>query len=130
METGGGVVMNLKHYKHFAKYHRAIYNNEMIFRYSKEPIRAYNPAYNVIPITKYSPLMEIFNPLVLRLQAGGIIEQLAKFYYLDFHEVDRKQELQPITLEHMYIGTFGYIAGLFIALVAFCCEKYAGRESA
>ena len=95
----------------------------MKFRLAKEPLRFFEPDLNEVPITKYSPLFEVFNPLVLGLQAGGIIEQMAKFYYLDFHEVDDQRELEPIELEHMLTGTYGYIIGLVLATLAFIAEK-------
>ena len=73
-------------------------------------------------MTKYSPILDIFVPLIMRLQAGGIIEQLAKFYYLDFNDVDDLSEPEPIEIEHMLTGTYGYIIGLGLAIIAFILE--------
>ncbi len=126
IETKGAIVASDKHYKAWARGHRKRFNNEMKFKLGKTPIRVYNPSFNVVPITKYSPLFDIFYPMVLRLQAGNIIEQLARFYYLDYFEEEEERELGPLQVSHLLTGTYACIIGLALAILAFIVEKVQG----
>ena len=116
--------MNIKHFKAQEKHTRKRFDNEMKFRLGKTPFRMYDPAYNTVPMTKYSPLFDIFNLMVLRLQAGGIIEQVAKLnYYLDFVEVKDEEELKKIGMDHILTGTYALIIGLIMSTLVFIFEK-------
>ncbi len=112
-----------KHFKVYSKVMRSHWNGEQKFRLSKIPNPVYNIPLIVLPITKYSPLFDIFNPMVLRLTAGGIVEQLAKFYYLDFIKEKDEAGLQKISFGHMLTGTYGYIIGLVLSALVFIIEK-------
>ncbi len=127
IDTKHVMTTTIKNFKRYTKYILKRWNNEQIFRLSKESVRTYDPAYNCIIMTKYSPLFNIFNPIMLRLQAGGIIEQNAKFYFLDYNDVEPERDLQPIMMEHILTGTYGYIIGLALALVTFIIEKFIGK---
>ncbi len=99
----------------------------MKFRFGKDPIAIYNTM-TVIPIRKWSPLYEIFFPLLLRLQGGGVVELLAKFYYLDYIEDKVESKLEPINISHMATGVFGCIIGLVLAALAFSVEMSSKRK--
>ncbi len=128
LNTKGAMVTTVKNFKLYAKHIRKRWNNEMIFRLSKESAKVYDPAYNCIIMTKYSPLFNIFNMIMLRLQAGGIIEQNAKFYYLDYNFVEAEKVLKPIEMEHILTGTYGFIIGLALASLAFLVEILQKRK--
>ena len=115
-----------KGFKARAKSIRKRWNGEMKFRLGKIPIPIY-ATYHVFPITKYSPLFEVLYRPVLRMQSGGIVDQIAKSYYLTYIEEKVVGELEPIKLGHMLTGTYGFIVGLFMALVTFAIEKQAKR---
>ncbi len=128
METESVVISSIHDFKqNRARAYRRGWTEELMFRLSKHSVRVYDPAFTTIPMTKYSPLFDIFNPLILRLQAGGIIEQNAKFYYLDYNQVKDKTELRPIELEHMLTGMFGIGIGLAMATAAFSIEMMSSR---
>ena len=119
--------MSAKQYKARDKHIRARWNNERKFRLGKVRLPAYNQ-HILIPITKFSPLFDVFYPMILRLQAGDIIEQLARSYYLGYFEEDEERELEPIVIEHIMPGTFGCFIGLGLAFFAFLFEKYPSKR--
>ncbi len=123
LDTKGVVISTEKQFRGAARDHRKRWGNEMKFRLGKSRITRYDPSFIVIPITKYSPLFDIFNPMILRMQETGIIEQLAKFYYLDYFEDKEERELEPIQLGHMMTGVYALIIGLVLAAVSFSLEK-------
>ncbi len=94
----------------------------MPFRLSKVVMPVYFP-YIVTPVPKFSVLFEPLNLIVQRLWAGHIVDQLAKFYYLDYIEVKEEKEAEPITIGHISTGTYGCIIGLFLAILTFIVER-------
>ena len=123
IKTKGVTITSNKHFKAWSIKHRKRFNNENKFKIGKTPIRVYEPSFNVVPIIKYSPLFDVFYPMVLRLQAGDIIEQLARFYYLDYFEEEEERELRPLQVSHLLTGTYACIIGLFLAILAFIVEN-------
>ncbi len=120
--------MSSKLHKARDKQTRARWNNERKFRLGKSRIPTYNQ-HILIAIQKHSVLFDTFYPIILRLQAGDIIEQLAKFYYLNYAEEVEESELQPIVIDHIMPGTFGCFIGLSLAFLAFLAEKYSIEEN-
>ena len=128
IETNGVMPLSVKHFKAYDKATRNHWNGQQKFRLSKSPNPVYNP-HLILPITKYSPLFDIFNPMVLQLIAGGIIEQLCKFYYLNYIEEKEEGKLQQISVGHLLTGTYGCILGLFLAVLAFLVEHFSIRKA-
>ena len=119
--------MSGKQFKTYDKDVRQRWNNQRVFRLGKVPISVYNP-FIVFPMTKFSPLYDVFNPIVLRLQAGDIIEQLARFYFLDFQEEVEEREAEPIKVTQILTGAWGCAIGLALAIIAFIMETYPGQR--
>ena len=123
LENKGVTSVSQKQFMAQDKLTRSRWNNTRPFRLGKVPLQSYNQ-HIFVPITKYSPLFDIFYPIILRLQCGDIIEQLAKFYYLDYFEEKEEQTLEPIVIMHIMPGTFGCFIGLGLAFLAFIAETY------
>ena len=130
IDEKGAILMSEKHFKAQAKHTRKRFDNEMKFRLGETPLRYYEPAYNTVPMPKYSPLFDIFNSMLLRLQAGDIIEQVAKLnYYLDFQVVKEGEELKKIGMDHMLTGMYAFLIGLLSAILTFLMEMGQRRNN-
>ncbi len=128
IETKSVIYSSEKHFKGWAKEHRKRWGNEMKFQLSKSPILVYGHQYTVIPMTKHSPLFDIFNMMLLRLQAADVTEQLARFYYLDYFEEKEERELRPLQMGHMITGISICLIGLIMATFAFSAEIIAKNK--
>ncbi len=127
IDTNGVVATVPRSFKAFDADVRKRWGGEMPFRASKTTVPVYIP-YISLPFPKYSALVDVFNMQVLRLWAGHIIDQMAKFYYLDFNDVKEERELEPIKIGHILTGAYGCVIGLVLAVIAFIVERHSKRN--
>ena len=127
IETGGVLRSTGRVFKTNARYRRQRWNNESPFRLSKEKLKIHGP-YITIPLPKNSPMHDVFYPIMLRLQAGDIFEQVGRMYYYDYFDEAIKRELEPLAIGHLLTGMYGCIIGLVLAVIAFAVETLKKRK--
>ncbi len=128
IEADGVISIVERSFKAIGKDIRGRWDGQMPFRLSKVENPIYFP-YIVTPVPKHSVLFERFNLIVQRLWSGHIINQLAKFYYLDYNDVKEEKGLEPIKMGHILTGTYGCVIGLVLAITAFIAEQNLSPNS-
>ncbi len=122
IENGDVVVATGEHgMKTYFKYSYERYGYEP-FRISKKPAKAY-PSLAGIVIPKYSPLKQMFDPVVLSLRQAGIIDQYTRSYYYYWRPESIEDKPKPLNIMHLLIPIGLLVSGLFLSLLIFTIKE-------
>ncbi len=79
-------------------------------------------------IRKQYPWKPHFNKILMRLQAGGIIDYKIRSYTLQWHEDGVERGLEALNLMHVSTGMLACLIGLFLSAIALAFEMGTGRN--